>query len=309
MFDKRSDIIRFLTVADSGGIGMAADRLEMTQPALTRVIARLEREFDGRLFERLPKGVRLTSLGITAAEVGRRILTEIEAAEEQLDARHSGRTGVIRITAGPVWGSAVLPEVIARFHESFPRIGLMVETTSRPEGLRRLVRGDSDLHCGGIDDGERLPDHLRRDRCVDLTAGIVAHRDHPLLSRNVTVDDLAQWPWIDFYAPIMSPLDPVKCSLESIFEQLHERTSGRVRTIVRTSSASLFLMANGPYLSWLSLPFLDRLNGLSLRPIPVSFGRLHYRSGFVVRRSAEDLPPFRSFEAILRRAILDRSPS
>ena len=92
MFDKRSDIIRFLTVADTGGIGLAADRLEMTQPALTRIIARLEREFDGRLFERLPKGVRLTSLGTTAAEVGRRILTEIEAAEEQLDATHSRRT-------------------------------------------------------------------------------------------------------------------------------------------------------------------------------------------------------------------------
>ena len=307
MFDKRSDIIRFLTVADSGGIGMAADRLEMTQPALTRVIARLEREFDGRLFERLPKGVRLTSLGATAAEVGRRILSEIEAAEEQLDATQSGRTGTFRITAGPVWTSAVLPEVIGKFHMSFPRIELKVETTSRAEGLRRLARGYSDLHCGGMDDGERLPDFLRREHCVDLTAGIVAHRDHPLLSRSITFDDLAQCPWIDFDAPIMSPLDPVRCSLANIFEQMHERTSARVRTIVRTSSASLFLMANGPYLSWLSLAFLDRLNGLSLRPLPVSFGRFHYRSGFVVRRSAEDLPPFRAFEAILRRALLDRS--
>ena len=306
MFDKRSDIIRFLTVADTGGIGMAADHLEMTQPALTRIIARLEREFDGRLFERLPKGVRLTSLGTTAAEVARRILTEIEAAEEQLDATHSGRTGIFRITAGPVWGSAVLPEVIARFHESFPRIQLKIETTSRAEGLRRLSRGDSDLHCGGIDDGERLPDFLRREHCLDLTAGIVAHRDHPLLSRSVTFDDLARFPWIDFDAPIMSQLDPVRCSLGSIFEKLHEQTSARVRIIVRTSSASLFLMSHGPYLSWLSLPFLDRLNGLALRPLPVSFGKFHYRSGFVVRRSAEDLPPFRSFEAILRRAILDR---
>lgn len=306
MFDKRSDIIRFLTVADTGGIGLAADRLEMTQPALTRVIARLEREFDGRLFERLPKGVRLTSLGMTAAEIGRRILTEIKAAEEQLDATHSGRTGIFRITAGPVWNSAVLPEVIARFHESFPRIELKIETTSRAEGLRRLSRGDSDLHCGGIDDGERLPDVLRREHCLDLTAGIVAHQDHPLLSRSVTFDDLAQFPWIDFDAPIMSPLDPVRCSLGSLFEKLYEQTSARVRTIVRTSSASLFLMTQGPYLSWLSLPFLDRLNGLALRALPVSFGRFHYRSGFVVRRSAEDLPPFRSFEAILRRAILDR---
>ena len=305
MFDKRSDIIRFLTVADTGGIGLAADRLEMTQPALTRVIARLEREFDGRLFERLPKGVRLTSLGTTAAEVGQRILTEIQAAEEQLDATHSGRTGIFRITAGPVWSSAVLPEVIARFHESFPRIELKVETTTRADGLRRLAGGDSDLHCGGIDSGERLPDFLRREHCVDLTAGIVAHGNHPLLTRSITFDDLARCPWIDFDPPISSRLDPTRTSLSGLFERLHERTSSRVRTIIRASSASLFLLASGPYLSWLSLPFLDRIDGLILRPLPVSFGRTNYRSGFVVRRSAEDLPPFRSFEAILRRVLYD----
>lgn len=305
MFDKRSDIIRFLTVADTGGIGLAADRLEMTQPALTRVIARLEREFDGRLFERLPKGVRLTSLGTTAAEVGRRILTEIEAAQEQLDATQSGRTGIFRITSGPIWSSAVLPEVIARFHESFPRIELKVETTTRAEGLRRLARGDSDLHCGGIDGGERLPDYLRREHCVDLTAGIVAHGDHPLLARSITFDDLARCPWIDFDSPVEPRLDPTRTSLSNLFERLHERTSARVQTIIRASSASLFLMASGPYLSWLSLPFLDRLDGLVLRPLPVSFGRMKYRSGFVVRRSAEDLPPFRSLEAVLRRVLFD----
>ena len=307
MFDRRKDIIRFLAVADAGGISMAADRLDMTQPALTRAIAKLEREFDGQLFERLPKGVRLTSLGVTAAEVGRRLLTEMETAEEQLDATHSGRTGVFRITAGPVWSSAVLPEVIAKFQESFPRIEISVETTSRAEGMRRLVRGDSDLHCGGVDDGGRLPDFLRREHCGDLTAGIVAHRDHPLLSRRVTLDDLARCPWIDFDAPVMSPLDPVRYSLRSLFDQLHARTSATVRTVVRTSSASLSLMARGPYLSWLSLAFLDRLHGLILRPLPVSFGRFQYRSGFVVRRSAEDLPAFRSLEAILRHALFDRS--
>ena len=104
-----------------------------------------------------------------------------------------------------MWTSAVLPEVIGKFHKSFPRIELKVETTSRAEGLRRLARGYSDLHCGGMDDGEWLPDFLRHEHCVDLTAGIVAHRDHPLLSRSITFDDLAQCPWIDFDAPIMPP--------------------------------------------------------------------------------------------------------
>ena len=306
MFDKRSDIIRFLTVADSGGIGLAADRLDMTQPALTRIIARLEREFDGRLFERMPKGVRLTSLGVTAAELGRRILTEIEAAERQLDATHSGRAGIYRVTAGPVWSSAVLPEVIARFHESYPGIGLKVEVASRAEGLRRLTAGESDMHCGGIDGGERLPDYLRREACADLTAGIVAHRDHPLLARGVSFDDLVRYPWIDYDASAASSRYPARTSLSSLLEQLHQRTGVRVGSVVHTGSASLFLMASGPYLSWLSLPFLDRIQGPVLRPLSVSFGRFQYRSGFVARRSAEDLPPFRSFQAILRRVLLDR---
>ena len=50
----------------------------------------------------------------------------------------------------------------------------------------------------------------------------------------------------------------------------------------------------------------DRLPGLVLRPLPVEFGRYRYRTGFVARRSAEELPPFRRFEAILRDTALGR---
>lgn len=306
MFDKRIDIVRFLSVADAGGIGMAADHLDMTQPALTRVIAKLELKFEGKLFERLPKGVRLTSLGVTAAEAGRRILNEIETAEEQLNAAYSGRKGVFRITAGPLWSTAVLPEVISRFQEKFPKIELRVETATRSEGLRKLAKGNIDLHCGGIDAGEQLPDFLRRDCCLDLTAGIVAHRDHPLLLRSFAIDDLVRCPWIDFNGSIASSLDNTHCSLAKLFDQLYERTSTRVTSVVQTSGTNLFLMGGGPYLSCLSLTFLHRLNGLILRPLPVSFGRFRYQSGCVTRRATESLPPFRNLLAILRRVILDR---
>ena len=60
----------------------------------------------------------------------------------------------------------------------------------------------------------------------------------------------------------------------------------------------------GPYLAWLSLTFLERLPGRFLRPVPVALGRFRYRSGFVARRSAEDLPPLRRFEAIVRETAL-----
>ena len=79
-----------------------------------------------------------------------------------------------------------------------------------------------------------------------------------------------------------------------------------MQTVIRTGSARLFLMARGPYLAWLSLTFLERLPGAFLQPLPVDFGRYRYRSGFVARRSAEDLAPFRRFEAIVRETALGR---
>ena len=69
---------------------------------------------------------------------------------------------------------------------------------------------------------------------------------------------------------------------------------------MRSTAAGLFLVAHGPCLARLTLTFLERLPRLSIRPLPVTLGRYDYRSGFVARRSAEDLSPFRCFEAIVR---------
>ena len=306
MFEKRSELIRFLAVADAGKIGEAAERLAMNQPALSRIVARLERRFGGRLFERVPKGVRLTPLGAAAAERARRILREYEDAERDIDATRSGRTGLFRVTANPTWGEVVLAETSARFHDAFPGIELDLVTATRAEGLQRLAQGRSDLHCGGIDAGEPLPEFLRRERFLDVTAGIVAWRGHPLLDRAVTDADLARCPWVDFDGGAHPPPGDPRPSLGSLLEQVYESTHTRVRTIVRAGTTGLFLMATGPYLAWLSLTFLERLPGLAVQPLPVALGRYTYRSGFVARRAAEDLAPFRRFEAILRETALGR---
>ncbi|MCY3596678.1 MAG: LysR family transcriptional regulator, partial [Rhodospirillales bacterium] len=63
MFEKRSDLNKLLVVAETGQILSAADKLAITQPALSRIVSKLEEQFRGRLFERIPTGVRLTELG------------------------------------------------------------------------------------------------------------------------------------------------------------------------------------------------------------------------------------------------------
>ena len=83
MFGRRSDPVRLLAVA-------AADRLAIAQPALSRILARLEREFGGRLFELLPAGVRLTRLGALVVAHARRVLRDIKEGEEAVATAHAG---------------------------------------------------------------------------------------------------------------------------------------------------------------------------------------------------------------------------
>ena len=170
--------------------------------------------------------------------------------------------------------------------------------------LRRLADGDCDLHCGGVDTDEPLPAFLRRERFLDMTAGIVAWRDHPLFAGTVTPADLARYPWIDFNWPAAASLDETRPPLAAILAQLRGEGPAGIVTVLRLGAAGLLALAGGPWLAWLSTELLDRLPGGLIRPLPVEFGRYRYRSGFVARRSAEDLPPFRALEQTVRDTAL-----
>ena len=80
-----------------------------------------------------------------------------------------------------------------------------------------------------------------------------------------------------------------------------------VRAVLRAGSTGQTLLAAGPWLAWLPLDLLGRLPGTPLRALPLAFGRRRYRAGFVTRRSAEDLEPFRMLEAAVRDAALGRT--
>ena len=305
MFDRRTDLTRFLAVAEAGKIYAAAEQIGLAQPALSRTIARLERTLGGRLFERVPSGVRLTSLGATVAELARPVLREIEAAEERLDAAVSGRTGLCRVTADAMWMWCVVPAAAARFHERFPDVELVLDTAPRAVGLRRLLSGESDLHCGGIDTGEPLPASLGREACPDMAWGIVAHRAHPLHAGAVTYDALADCPWVDYDAPRARDAGG-RPSVADVLEALHARTGRHAPTLVRAASAGLALMGTGPYLTWLPLGFLGAVPGLDLAPLAVELGACRHATGTLSRRAAEDWEPFRHFRNQVHEVTLER---
>ena len=144
--------------------------------------------------------------------------------------------------------------------------------------------------------GDPLPAFPRRERFPDIAAGIVAAEGHPLLDGTPAPGDLAAWPWIDFDPP----------ALDCLLERLFRDTGRRAATVLRAGAAGLFPMAAGPWLAWLPLDYLDRLAWPRLRPLPLAFGRRRWPTGFVARRAAEDLEPFRLLERTLRDSAVGR---
>jgi DNA-binding transcriptional LysR family regulator len=138
----------FAAVADAGNVSRAARRLHVTQPALSRQIQDLEREFACRLFDRIGRRVVLTRDGEEILERTRRLLAEAEALRERAHALAGGEAGVLRIGATPQFIEAALPEVLTRYSLTYP--GIEVELVEEGGGLllRRVREGELHLAVG-----------------------------------------------------------------------------------------------------------------------------------------------------------------
>lgn len=94
LFERRRDMRRILQIVDAGSVVAAAKAAGMTQPALSRIVSRFERELGMPMFERRPTGMALTEFGEIVAEEIRRLVREMDAAEARVvRSRDSVRNG------------------------------------------------------------------------------------------------------------------------------------------------------------------------------------------------------------------------
>lgn len=116
----------FRIVAESSSMTAAAERLGTVQSALSARIGQFEAAIGTRLFERLPRGVRLTAAGARLLPYAERM--EILAAEAVQAARGTGTIGPFRLGAITVVAATLLPPVLARLLADHDRLDLQVAT-------------------------------------------------------------------------------------------------------------------------------------------------------------------------------------
>ena len=139
-----ADLLRALvTVVDCGSFSRAAQRLRRTQSAVSLQIKRLEEQVGRALLDRGPRHVRLTSEGELILDTARRILALNDAlvarvAEPQM-------SGLVRLGAPEDFATSHLPEVLARFAQEHPGVGLEVICDLTLNLMERFTAGDLDL--------------------------------------------------------------------------------------------------------------------------------------------------------------------
>src|SRR5580700_5758384 len=136
----------FVAVGEEQHYGRASRRLRVAQPALSRQIQDLEEEVGFKLFERLPRGVKLNPAGRLFLEDARRILQEVSDAAARAGRVASGRSGTLRVgfTENASW-RGVVPDSFRRFRELHPDAELQLQPSASLEQLEAIRAGRLDV--------------------------------------------------------------------------------------------------------------------------------------------------------------------
>ena len=187
------DLEYFAVVAEHGNLRRAAEALDLSQPALSKSLRRLEKWAKTKLVKRTPKGVELTAVGASLLTHARRLHLSLDDIEHEVADLRSGRAGHLRVGADVYSSEHLMPEVCAAFFKDAPKATLTVTIGAIDVLVPALRKGDLDLIVGGV---PRFSDEDVAQELYQHEFVVYASADHRLAkSRELTIADLAHERW------------------------------------------------------------------------------------------------------------------
>ena len=144
----------FRVLARTGSFTQTARELHLTQSGISHSMKALEREAGCRLLDRLGKKVVLTQAGEQLLQHAEKILAEMEAARDSLNALGKWGRGRLRLGASTTACQHLIPPVLREFKESFPEHAISLEPGDTPELVTALLKQRIDLALSLEVDGE-----------------------------------------------------------------------------------------------------------------------------------------------------------
>ena len=132
-------------VARAGSIRKAAERLNLTASALNRRVQDIEEDLGTRIFERLPRGVRLNAAGELLIRHIRGQLADMSRVKSQIEDLSGFRRGTVSIACNQALAYDLLPSAIAAYRAEFPLVEFQVKVRDHGDALRALADFEVDL--------------------------------------------------------------------------------------------------------------------------------------------------------------------
>jgi LysR family transcriptional regulator, hydrogen peroxide-inducible genes activator len=183
---------QFVALARTRNFTRAAEELNLSQPALSRAIQKLEEQLGQPVFERKPREVVLTDLGELLLERAKGILQLMEDTFSELS--EAGRRGRLRLGTIPTIAPYFLPSLLSSFAKSHPDISVIVQEDTTENLIKRCSQGEIDLAILAL---PIIAKYLEVEPLFDEELLLVLPLGHPLASaKSIEIEAVESYPFV-----------------------------------------------------------------------------------------------------------------
>jgi DNA-binding transcriptional LysR family regulator len=193
---KFNHLRMMVALDDCGQVSTAAQILNISQPAASRMIAEIETVLAAPVCLRLPRGVALTPCGKAFARRARSMLLELREAEREIEELRTGQGGSVFVGTVAAPSIALAVPAIKRIRDRYPKLEINIQVDTSAILANDLLASRYDFIIGRIPDD--LNPRLFETRLIGVErACLVVRRGHPLMRRGtVPVEELTAFDWV-----------------------------------------------------------------------------------------------------------------
>lgn len=234
----------FLAAAETGSFSAAGGRVFLTQPAISKRIAALERELGTRLFDRIGRRVHLTEAGRALQTHARTVLNELADAHRSLTNIAGTVAGALAFATSHHVGLHRIPAALKLFHARYPQVRLDLRFMDSEEACGAVVHGTLELAIVTLPPAP-IP-QLRCERVWHDPLDIVVAAAHPLAARR----DVSAKALLDHPAILPGTGTYTRAIILKAFGSL----SGKIHVGMTTNYFEVLKMLTSIGLGWTALP-------------------------------------------------------
>ncbi|TWE02131.1 LysR family transcriptional regulator [Pseudomonas sp. AG1028] len=248
------DLGYFETIAEIGHLGRAADKLNRSQPALTKSIQRLEESLGARLFQREGRGIKLTEVGELLLIRSKQLQMSVSETQREVRDLANGLIGNVRLGCAASMAEYLLPQLAASLLERAPEVRLSLSIAQDDVLKNSLKSGQLDAIISPLhaEDPQFVTYPILQDEAV-----VVASVDHPIFAAPYGLADLTRYRWI-----LPSPAVSSRRWVDNVFAA-HKLAAPVVQIETNTISMLPRLIARTNLLSFLARETLQFSQGMN----------------------------------------------